>query len=850
MSAPAQAKRVTISLNGREVQADEGELLIEVAERNGVYIPRFCYHKRMSSVGMCRMCLVSVEGPRGSALQVSCMLNVSDGMKVETENAAVKKAQDGVLEFLLANHPLDCPVCDKGGECPLQDQTLAFGPGQSRYIEEKRHFEKPIAISDLVTLDRERCILCDRCTRFAKEIAGDPLIHFQARGNETQVNTFPSHPFASYFSGNTVQLCPVGALTATPYRFKNRPWDLSSSESTCMTCSVGCRIAVQTSQDSISRYIGLDSDPVNQGWLCDKGRFAYEALQAEQRLAVPMKRDDQGVCEEISWSSAIADIAKTIQETRSNKVAFLGGSHMPLEDQYVWAKLLRRVIKTDFVDCQLGDGVDGSVIAGLPRATIDDACGAKTIILMAPDLKETAPVLYLRLREAVLRHHVNVIEVSAAPTSFTPLSSARVTYRPGEIASAIAGLIDRGKGVSRDAGGATQTEIQNARAILSMPGEVVTIFGRANLAESAQSVEEAVGLLANYSNSSFLPVVKRGNTIGAIDMGLSHSLLPGRVRIENGARWYSEAWGEIAHGDGGDALAILREASKGNIDVLFLSGADPVIDFPDRELVREALGKIKTIIAIDTHPNDSNAYAHYVLPAAAFGERGGTTSNLEGRISTLAQAVNMHGSTRPDWMIAVELADALGVPFPFENTDDIWCEIESYVPLFSGITKQYLHHATQRDGIVVPLTQSQIDYNSAQLDCRAPERPTLALPTQHEYRVTEVRSQPERKGDEVRLVTGHKLYDGGVVVTYSPHLANLPAAPSMRANPSTITAAGFSDGDTVKMVSARAGVVAQVYADESIARGVVVLPYNLSQPSASEFIDATDVVTTVRLERP
>ena len=232
---------VTITVDGREVTAQNGELLIDACERNDAYIPRFCYHPRMNPVGMCRMCLVEVDTGRGPALQPSCMIPVAAEMVVDTKNEQVSKAQDGILEFLLANHPLDCPVCDKGGECPLQDQTMAYGPGESRWVEEKRHYEKPIAISETVYLDRERCILCDRCTRFAKDVAGDPLIHFIDRGSNTEIATFPDEPFSSYFSGNTVQICPVGALTAKPYRFRARPWDLEEVESTCTGCSVAIR---------------------------------------------------------------------------------------------------------------------------------------------------------------------------------------------------------------------------------------------------------------------------------------------------------------------------------------------------------------------------------------------------------------------------------------------------------------------------------------------------------------------------------------------------------------------------------------------------------------------------------
>ncbi|MEO2113823.1 MAG: 2Fe-2S iron-sulfur cluster-binding protein, partial [Acidimicrobiales bacterium] len=272
---------VEITVDGRTVAANPGELLIDACERTGTYIPRFCHHPRMRPVGMCRACLVEVDTGRGPALQASCMLECAPGMQVDTESERTRKAQDGVLEFLLVNHPLDCPVCDKGGECPLQDQTMAFGPGESRFVEEKRHFEKPIPVNDNVFLDRERCILCDRCTRFAAEVAGDALIHFQGRGSNTEVNTFPDEPFSSYFSGNTVQVCPVGALTAAPYRFKARPWDLEEVESTSVVDSVGSRISVQSSRDRVLRFQGVDADAVNWGWLSDKERFVFEAYDHE-----------------------------------------------------------------------------------------------------------------------------------------------------------------------------------------------------------------------------------------------------------------------------------------------------------------------------------------------------------------------------------------------------------------------------------------------------------------------------------------------------------------------------------------------------------------------------------------
>ena len=411
------SEAISFTLDGRTVTGNPGEMLIAAAERAGTYIPRFCYHPRMEPVGMCRMCLVEVDGPRGATLQPSCFIAVSEGMAVDTQSDKVKKAQDGVLEFLLANHPLDCPVCDKGGECPLQDQTLAYGPGESRFVEEKRHFEKPIAISDLVLLDRERCIQCARCTRFAAEVAGEAQIDFSGRGELVEVATFPTEPFSSYFSGNTVQICPVGALTATPYRFTARPWDLDQVESTCTTCSVGCRVAVQSSSNRLTRVLGIDSEPVNHGWLCDKGRFAFESVNGDVvdnapesdavadeavdvapatagqivslgasrgqflgevretgrfehgRLIEPQVRKN-GELVAVSWGEALTAAAAGVISAKDaggpDAVAVIGGARLTNESAYAWAKLAKGVIGTDSVDAQLGDGLPAELVLGLP----------------------------------------------------------------------------------------------------------------------------------------------------------------------------------------------------------------------------------------------------------------------------------------------------------------------------------------------------------------------------------------------------------------------------------------------------------------------------------------------------
>ena len=577
---------VKMTIDGREVSVPGGQLLIKAAEENGTYIPRFCWHSRMEPVGMCRMCLVEVETARGKGLTTACTMRVAEGMVVHTKSDVVKKAQEGVLEFLLVNHPLDCPVCDKGGECPLQDQTLSHGPGESRFVEEKRHFEKPIPISDLVLLDRERCILCARCTRFSDEISGDPLIEFIDRGNHTQVNTFPDEPFSSYFSGNTVQICPVGALTATPYRFRARPWDLEAVESTCPQCSVGCRVSVQASQNQVLRLIGVDIDATNQGWLCDKGRFAFEYLRAPGRLSTPLMRGADGELREAGWAEALdavaAGIGAVVSERGPGAVAGLGGARGTNEEAYAFAKLLRGVIGTGNLDASLGDDPGVALLVGTPRrATIDDLERAKTILLWGPDLKEELPVLYLRVRRAATALGAKVIVVHPRATGLDRVAAHAIRYRPGEGAALLRRLA------------AGEGDLAAARQALNQ-GPVVAIVGRTGLAESLDLAEAVTAFALTLSEAAVLPVARRGNLLGALDMGMHPSLLPGRVAAADAAAraTLAAAWGTAVAAPGRDITGILGGMADGSIGVVMLLGSDPLTDHPDRKAAVAAFGAV------------------------------------------------------------------------------------------------------------------------------------------------------------------------------------------------------------------------------------------------------------------
>ena len=870
---------VVVEINGHEVVARKGELLIDAAERAGTYIPRFCYHERMKPVGMCRMCLVEVDSGRGPALQPSCMIECTPGMKVDTESEITKKAQDGVLEFLLLNHPLDCPVCDKGGECPLQDQTMAYGPGESRMVEEKRHKEKPIPISDLVLLDRERCILCDRCTRFAKDVAGDPLIHFIHRGNNTEVNTFPDEPFASYFSGNTVQICPVGALTASTYRFKARPWDLETTESTCQGCSVGCRISIDSSRDQVQRYSGVDIDPVNWGWLCDKGRFSSEAVSAEGRLGESLLRTASGLTP-ARWSDALKAAASALAAASPASIAFIGGARLTNEDAYAWAKLAKGVLGTDNVDAQLGDGLPAEAVLGLPRGTIDEVCApGGTVVLLGPDPKEELPVLFLRLRHAAENDGVTLIEISPRATGISSLARSSMQPRPGEAGDLMRALTAAAD-ADRDIAGISAERLNATRALLmAATGPVKVVIGRASTSESAEvTLDAASVLLGARPDTVFLPALRRANVHGALDMGLAPGLLPGRVALDDARAWFAECWSTVPAARGLDTAGILEAAAEGRIDVLVLLGADPLTDFPDAQLAERGIAGARTIISVDTLRNASSERADIVLAAAGFAEKAGTTTNLEGRVSSLSQRVTPPGTARPDWVLATELAVRLGADLGFTSTAEILAEIGSVAPSHLGLSIEVL--AAAPDGLLVPAelpaplddadelagqdeAVAEADETAVDGGITDSESEPVDGAVQAEIDLAEAAASqpalvaftpvgavpaPPLDSYSFRLVATRKLYDQGTIVQAGNHLADLAPGTAVRVSPYDFDRLGVAAGETVSVSSPRATLMMPIHADAGVARGSAAVVINQADHQVTQLMSINDVVTELRIE--
>ena len=675
-------------------------MVIAAAERGGVYIPRFCWHPRMQPVGMCRMCLVEVKGPRGLALTPACYVPVADGQEVVTDSPKVKKAQDGVLEFLLINHPLDCPVCDRGGECPLQDQTFAFGPGESRFVEEKRHWEKPIPINPLVALDRERCIQCARCTRFADEVAGDAVHRLRRPGRRHRGQHLPrpsrSSPTSAATSSRSARWAP-----SPPRPTGSRPGRGTSrwSSPPAPSARSGCRIAVQSSPNRLTRHLGIDSDPVNHGWLCDKGRFGYEAIESDARLADPAgAQGADGSLVEASWARGPAGRGRRPAPDRRHvpgpaRWPSSAGPAWPTRTPTPGPSWPRRVLGTDNVDCQMGDGLPAEVVLGLPRATIDEACAAPAVLLLGarPQGGAAGPLPApagggRRQGRAPGRAGRRPAPASpATPPSASSTARARPPPWPGPWPgpSPAPGSRPRGRAACPAADLVKAAEVLSRRGRGRRPRPPVA--GRAGLGHGRRRRRAGPG----PARRALPPRPAPGQRARRPRHGPRPrpAPRPGVARRRGGLVRRRLGLGQRCPAPGGSTPpASSRPRPTTDIHALVLLGADPLADFPDRGLARRALDAVAFTVAVDTFANPSVRGADVVLPAAGFAERPGTTTNIEGRVTRLGQKVTAPGTARPDWMIAVELATRLGSDLGFDSLDAIAAEIERLAPSHAGLT--------------------------------------------------------------------------------------------------------------------------------------------------------------------
>ncbi|OBG29659.1 NADH-quinone oxidoreductase subunit G [Mycobacterium sp. 852002-51057_SCH5723018] len=649
----SQPEMVTLTIDGVEISVPKGTLVIRAAELMGVQIPRFCDHPLLDPVGACRQCLVEIEGQRKP--MASCTTAATDDMVVRTQltSEAADKAQHGVMELLLINHPLDCPMCDKGGECPLQNQAMSNGRGDSRFTDVKRTFAKPINISSQVLLDRERCILCARCTRFSEQIAGDPFIDMQERGALQQVGIYANEPFDSYFSGNTVQICPVGALTGTAYRFRARPFDLVSSPSVCEHCASGCAQRTDHRRGKVLRRLAGDDPEVNEEWNCDKGRWAFNYATQQDVLTTPLIRDADGQLVPASWSAAMVAAAQGFEAARGRTGVLVGG-RVTWEDAYAYSKFARIVLDTNDIDFRArphsAEEADflAARVAGRPvTVSYSDLESAPVVLLVGFEPEDESPIVFLRLRKAARKHRVPVYAVAPFATrGLTKMAGRLIKTVPGAEASALDGLATGELG-----------------DLLGKPGAVIMVGERLATAPGGLS---AAARLADTTGARLAWVPRRAGERGALDAGALPTLLPGgRPVADDAARTQvAAAWNvdELPSAAGRDAEGILAAAADGSLGALLVGGVEPG-DFPDPEAVHAALDAAGFVVSLELRPSAVTERADVVFPIAPTTQKSGAFVNWEGRYRGFEPA--LRGTTQQarqsDHRVLDTLADEMGV---------------------------------------------------------------------------------------------------------------------------------------------------------------------------------------------
>ncbi|HEX6937049.1 MAG TPA: NADH-quinone oxidoreductase subunit G, partial [Actinomycetes bacterium] len=646
---------VSLTIDGFEVQVPKGTLVIRAAELIGIQVPRFCDHPLLDPVGACRQCLVEVEGqPKPLA---SCTTTVSDGMVVKTQltSPVADKAQRGVMELLLINHPLDCPVCDKGGECPLQNQAMSNGRAESRFEDVKRTFPKPINISSQVLLDRERCVLCARCTRFSSQVAGDPFIEMLERGALQQVGIYEKEPFQSYFSGNTVQICPVGALTGAAYRFRSRPFDLVSSPGVCEHCASGCAIRTDHRRGKVLRRLAGDDPQVNEEWNCDKGRWAFQYATAQDRLTAPLVRDETGTLVPTSWAEAL-DLAARGLAAAKGATGVLVGGRATLEDAYAYAKIARVALGTNDVDFRARphsaeeESFLAAHVAGFGLGvTYDDLERASTVLLVGLEPEEESPILFLRLRKAVRRGGLAVHAVAPFVTrGLDKLSASVVPTAPGtepEVLDALRTGDDRVRAAA-DALRGEGTVVLVGEGLASVPGAL-----------------SAVVRLAESTGSGLEWVPRRAGERGALEAGALPSVLPGGRPVADAAARVdvATAWGVagLPATAGRDTAGILEAVHTGAVRALLVGGVDPY-DLPDPTAALAAIDAAPFVVSLELRESAVTERADVVLPVAAAVEKAGTFVDWEGRHRPFSEVLR-GTNAMPDVRVLNVLADAMGV---------------------------------------------------------------------------------------------------------------------------------------------------------------------------------------------
>jgi NADH-quinone oxidoreductase subunit G len=819
-------------------------MLHDAATRGDVEIPVFCYEPKLGDpVGACRMCLVEIEGiPK---LQTSCSTPVRDGMVVHTRTEQVKEAQNAVVEFLLVNHPLDCPVCDKGGECPLQDITMGWGPGKSRFTDPKRHFEKPLPLSPLVAIDRERCILCYRCVRFSQEVAEDSQLQLLERGDRTYVGTFDERPYVAPFHGNITDICPVGALTNYTYRFRARPWDVEEAGSVCTLCPSQCNVSFTVRDEQVKRAIARDNKEVDDGWLCDRGRYGFEMFGAEQRVTAPRLRGGTPV----GWEEAIAKAAEGLRAAGAASAAIVGDASN--EEGYLVQRLLREALGSPHVESRRAGGASRGTLVRLahPDLTVRtrEIDEADAILVVGTDPLHDMSILDLRIRKAIRRNGARLVVATERPTALDGGAVAIHRYAPGDAVSVFSEL-------------AEDEVLREAEKVAIVWGERIGREGEGAL-HALLDLTTALDL-AGKDGSGLLEVPELANGRGLREAGCLPDAGPGLT---------SAPFGRISRPNGAsvgrDTEAIREGLESGDLKALVLFGADPLRDFPDTAAWQRALAAADHLVVFSMFENATGAMADVVFPLETHAEKDGTVTHPDGRLQRVRPSAARPGDIRPNYGVLAELSLALGHDTGITSQPSAFAALANEVPFYAGIDDSVIAGR----GIRWQDRPAASSFPAADASASVPGRePGAGSPdtqrgapsgsTETGDAARGVASGEPAPGSRpapgsqpapgshpdsgLRLGTYRDLW-AGPITELNPPLKFLQPQQRVEIAPSDAERLGLSNGDAVRVSQNGSSIEAKVEIKERVQQGVCFLIEGVGEGNANALLNGSPVQVTI-----
>lgn len=883
--------QVTLTIDGVQVTVPKGTLIVEAAKQIENEIPVFCYHAKMDPVGMCRMCLVEVGTPAinretrqpeldedGKPIvrffpkpMTACTTPVSEGMVVKVDSEAALDDRKAVLEFLLTSHPLDCPVCDKGGECPLQDLTIRHGPGNSRFdYEDKQHFPKKYPLGDLIVLDMERCIICARCVRFQDEIAHDPVLAIENRGRKAHIVSYSSPGFDSHYSGNTADICPVGALTTRDFRFGARAWEMTNIPSVCNHCGVGCNTVLGTRTGQIRRIMPRQNEAVNELWICDKGRFGHHFNGSPNRLTSPLVRKN-GELVEASWAEALDVIGQKFNAIKEadgpDALGGIAGARLSNEDLYIFQKLFREAIGTNNIDHRVGLS---ATLADETAYTVGVGCGTDlgrvgkntTILIFGSDLDQEAPILYLRLAGASVKRGVHVINAGGRKTKLDAQAQTSLRYRYGTAAHLALGLlasvVEQGLAakewldarttgfaalekflknyspaeVSKVTGVEAEAIDASAKAFAEAENGIILFGPEAGNDPALQLALEALALVTGHAgkaDNGLIAVLPHANSRGAADMGVVPDRLPGYLPVEGQA--------------GLSAPQML--SGESNLKAMLIAGADPAAD---SETYKSALEALDFLVVQELFLTETAQLADVVLPVKAVAERDGTFTNLERRVQAFDPGVPSPGQAWADWLVGCAIAGKMGADWAYASADGVMAEIAERVPLYANMefenltapislerkTSHYIYEGMSftsdvREGIQWP---SLAEDNSVTLELRFVEPAVVNDET-----------------DGLTLIAPRFLYDGGRLLAEAEVVAAHIRQPQVQLSRADAHMLGVSNGDAVSVSQNGTSVELPVKVNRTLAEGTMLVPRNVAGRPAEKLVGPAGLYATVTVEK-